>query len=541
MNADDAPDVLVVPPPRGAQSTLRRIVVYTLLLVLVVLAATGVSGLLGRLLETRPNVDDAGGLALSLAFTLIAGPLALLLWWFVWRRLDGPDRSSVAWGVYLSALSVVALVTAATGLLGTLADLVGGTWSPGGLATGVTWLAVWLLHRRMWADPRRGPRRLTAVPVVLGAAYALVLTAGGAIRALQTVVGEAILPAVAHVGALWWQSALQGLVWALGGGAIWWLLWVRDRAVALPGRFPAVMLVLTGVLGGAAAAIGGLGSALHVGLRAAFDGDAPRQELLEPLPIALAAGSVGAVVWLYHRRIAAERSSDVGGAARLVEAGLGLVAAASGIGVVVNALLATLSTPLAGSDARTLLLGGIAWLAVGAPLWWFAWRPRQASTETRAGRRRVYLVAVFGVSAVVALVALLIVGAGIFEVALDGAGGGLVERIRAPFGLLVATALVAGYHFAVWRHDRAVAPLSGRVRSIDRVVLVAGGDAAALAAAIESSVGASVIRWARADAAPDGDPVPVEAVLAALEGVAGRRVLVVVGPRDRVEVVPLAD
>lgn len=542
VSADDAPAVLVAPPPRGAQSTLRRIVVYTLLLVLVILVATGVSGLLGRLLETRPNVvDDVGGLALSLAFTLIAGPLALLLWWFAWRRLDGPDRSSVAWGVYVSAVSVVALVTATTGLLGALADLVGGTWSPGGLATGVTWLAVWLLHRRMWTDSRKGPRRLAAVPVVLGAAYALVLAAGGAIRALQAVVGEAMLPAVAHVGGLWWQSALQALVWALGGGAIWWWLWVRDRAVARPGGFPAVMLVLTGVLGAAAAAIGGLGSALHVGLRAAFDSDAPRQELLEPLPLAIAAAAVGSVVWLYHRRIAAERSSGVGGAARLVEAGLGLVAAATGIGVVVNALLATLSTPLAGSAARSLLLGGIAWLAVGAPLWWSAWRPRQPATATRAAGRRVYLVAVFGVSAVVALVALLIVGSGIFEVALDGAGGGLVERIRAPFGLLVATALVAGYHFAVWRHDRAVAPPSGRARSIDRVVLVTGGDPAALAAAIESSVGASVIRWARADAAPDGEPVPVEAVLAALEGVAGRRVLVVVGPGDRVQVVPLAD
>lgn len=540
MSTDDAPAPRVAPSPRGAQRTLRRVVVYTLLLVLVVLAAAGVSGLLGRLLESRPDVvDDAGGLALSLAFALIAGPLAVLLWWFVWRRLDGPDRSSVAWGVYLAAISFVALVTATTGLLGAVADLVGGTWSPAGLATGATWLGVWLLHRRMWADPRKGPMRLTAVPVVLGAAYGLVVGAGGAIRALQAVVGEAILPAVGHVGAPWWQGVLQALVWTLGGVAIWWWHWQRDRAVALRGGLADVALVLVGVLGGAAASISGIGTALHVGLRAAFDRGEPWREVLEPLPLAIAAASVGALVWLYHRRIAAERAPGTRSAARLVEAGLGLVAAATGVGVVVNALLATLSTPLAGADARTLLLGGIASLAVGAPLWWWAWRPRQAATDARAAGRRVYLVAVFGVSAVVALIALLIVGYGLFEVAL-GSAGGLVERIRAPFGLLVATALVAGYHFAVWRRDRVAGGSSGGDRAIDRVVLVTGGDSTVLARAIESATGATVSRWVRADAAAQGE-VPAEAVLAALAGIAARRVLVVVGPGERVEVVPLAD
>lgn len=540
MSADGAP--LVAAPRRGAQSTLRRIVVSTLLLVLVVLAATGVSGLLARLLETRPDVvDDPGGLALSLAFALIAGPLAVLLWWFLWRRLDEPDRSSVAWGVTLSAISVVALVTATAALLGALADLVGGTWSPAALATGITWLVVWLLHRRVWAHPRTSPLRLTAVPVALGAAYGLVVGATGAIRALQAVVGEAILPAVAHVGTPWWQSALQALVWALGGALIWWWHWLRDRAVALHGGFPDVVLMLTGVLGGAAAAVGGLGSALYVGLRAAFDGEAPARQLLETLPLAVAAASVGAVVWRYHRRIAAERSPVTGGAAHLVEAGLGLVAAASGVGVVVNALLATLATPLAGSDARPLLLGGLASLAVGAPLWWVAWRPRHPAPDVRAAGRRVYLVAVFGVSAVVALVALLVVGYRLFEVALDGAGGGLVERIRAPFGLLVATALVAGYHFTVWRRDRAAGPEVGRDRTIDRVVLVAGGGLAPLARAIEASIGAVVTPWARADLDAEVGQVQPTAVVAALQGVVARRVLVVVGPGDRVEVVPLAD
>ncbi len=197
----------------------------------------------------------------------------------------------------------------------------------------------------MWAHPRKSPLRLPAVPVVLGAAYGLVVAAGGAIRALQAVVGEAVLPAVAHVGAPWWQSALQSLVWALGGALDLVVALVARRGrCALRGGFPDVVLVLTGVLGGAAAAIGGLGSALLRGaarrLRRRCSGPGSCSSRCRSRS---RAASVGAVVWLYHRRIAAERSPGTGGAARLVEAGLGLVAAATGVGVVVNALLAAIS------------------------------------------------------------------------------------------------------------------------------------------------------------------------------------------------------
>ncbi|WP_405216089.1 DUF5671 domain-containing protein [Agrococcus sp. Ld7] len=529
----------VAAPPSGAQGTVRRLIVYSILFVLVVVAAAGGSGLLGRLLETRPDLGSgAGGLALSLAFALIAGPLAAVLWWFLWRRLDGPDRSSVAWGLYVSGISFVALVTSATSLLGAAADGIGGTWSPESLATGVTWLAVWLIHRAMWAHRGKGPLRLRPVPIVLGAAYGLVVGASGAIRALQSLFGEALLEPGAQLGAPWWQPALQALVWTIGGALVWWWHWRRDGARSLRGGFASVVLVVTGVLAAAAVALGGFGTALYVALRTLFDRDDPWPVVLEPLPLAVAAAAIGAVVWVYHAGVARERSAATRSAALLVEAGIGLIGAASGIGVIVNAALSAIATPLAGSSARALLLGGIAALVVGAPLWWVAWRPLHRAHAAAAGRR-IYLVAVFGVSAVVAIVALLVVGYRIFELVLDGSGGSaLIERIRAPFGLLLATALVAGYHFAIWRRDRAASPPVGRTRAIDRVILVSSGDTAALAAAVGAATGAAVTQWVRADGTGSAAP---EAVVQALVGVEGRRVLVVTGPGDRVDVVPLAD
>src|SRR5699024_1458947 len=155
-----------------------------------------------------------------------------------------------------------------------------------------------------------------------------------------------------------------------------------------------------------------------------------------------------------HARMLSARGPRVRGAARLAVSGVALIGAASGFGVVVNALLAELDTTLLADDTRTLLLGGLSALVVGTAAWWGTWRPGRAVTEEQSGdiARRVYLVVVFGASAVVALVTLLLIGFRLFEVLLASGGasrmqGGLIERVRAPLGLLSATVLVFIYHF----------------------------------------------------------------------------------------------
>ena len=71
-----------------AQSVVRRVIVFVILFALVAIAAAGLSGLIERLIGAGSViVSDDTGLALSLAFTLIAGPLAAVLWWWERRRL----------------------------------------------------------------------------------------------------------------------------------------------------------------------------------------------------------------------------------------------------------------------------------------------------------------------------------------------------------------------------------------------------------------------------------------------------------------------
>jgi hypothetical protein len=543
--------------------------VYILLFALVIVAAIGVSGLLGRLLATGTVLvaGDVAGLARSLAFALIGGPMAAALWWFVWRRLDdAAERLSVGWGLYLAGMYSVSLVVSASALLGTLASLIGGAtqgWQQS-VANGLVWSAVWGWHRWMWRHPRKRPVQLADLPVALGAVYGLVLGVGGTVTALANLLDTAIrgVTASASVGDPWWRFALQALAWAAGGGAIWWWHWFRNGGSRLQTGLAAVALVLFGILGAALLALGGTGTVLFILLRLVFDRTDPLSEVADSLGTALAAGAVGSLVWTYHRTVARQRPETTRQAAKLVTTGVALAAAATGIGVVVNSVLSIAATPLAGGGTRTLLLGGISSLAVGGPLWWFTWKPGIPPEPTELGRRgrRVFLIAVFGLSAVVAVITLLVIGYRVFEFLLDGVtGGSLVDRIRAALGLLVATGLAAGYHFAVWRHDRARAAALGpvRQRTIGQVILVAAGDPQLLARVAAEVTGAAVSVWTRADAEsaggaarPAGQPAEIagegapgefaDRLALALEGITADRVLVVWGPGTRLEVIPLA-
>jgi len=541
-----------VPTAGGAQRTVRRLIVYILLFALVAIGATGLSGLLSRLLETGTALasEDVAGLARSLAFTLIGGPLAALLWWAVWRRLADPaERSSLAWGLYLAGMYTVALVLSASALLGTALQLIDGTWQPSDFSTGLVWAGVWAWHRWMWRHAARRPVRLATLPIVLGAVYGLVIGVGGAVNALGSLLDTAIRASdQASVGEPWWESPLQALLWAVVGAAIWWWHWIHDDARRLKTGFANVALVVIGILGAGVLTLGGIGTTLFVLLRLAFDRTDPMGDLLNPLGEAIAAAAIGALVWYYHALTSLGRPHDTRQAGTLVTSGVGLMAAATGIGIIVNSLLATLSSPLAGSDTRTLLLGGISALVVGGTVWSLVWKPATpvAPDEMASTGRRVYLITVFGLSAIVALVALLVVGYGIFVFALDAAtAGSLVERIRAPLGLLVATALVSAYHFSVWRRDRAVVGAmtpAARERRISRVFLVTGSDPEPQSQAIEAATGASVTVWPRADTGEAPGPAPDAVQLAAaLDGVTGKRVLVITGPGDRIDVIPLAD
>jgi hypothetical protein len=592
-----------------AVPTVRRLVVFVLLFVLVLIGASGVAGLFERLLVSGTALagNDVGSLARSLAFGLVGGSIAAVLWWLVWRRQgEEAERSSVAWGLYVSAVYIVALITSVTAVLGAVSQLIGLLARPASgaagavaeglewrssLATGVVWAAVWAWHRWMWQHGGKGPRRLDTVPALAGSVFGLLIGGGGAVTALGSLLDAALrgLAGAHDMGSPWWVSALQSLIWAGGGFLVWWWHWVFGEARRLSSPLANVAAAVFGMLGGCITAMAGAITAVFVLLRLILDRSEDIIRLVDPLGSALAAAAVGCLVWRYHSVLTATRSEQMRETGLLLASGVAVVAGASGVGVVVNAALGFAETTLAGTGTRTLLLGGISALAVGGAVWWRAWQPANRRTSAgadsaegaegadglpsrAAAGRRIYLVAIFAISAVVALIALLVVGYQAFEYLLDPVrSGNLVGRIRVPLGLLTATALVATYHYSVWRRERAVLQAdarslqetgslqeAGRVqdagpvltarRTIGQVVLVTGSDHVPLSHAIREATGADVTVWLRSGlpAGPDpgqSDPRQPDAgmLMAALEGVSAERVLVVVGPGDRIDVIPVQD
>ncbi|WP_241980828.1 DUF5671 domain-containing protein [Cryobacterium sp. Hh11] len=549
-------------PGSTSTPTARRVVVYILLFALVVIAAIGLSGLLGRALDTGTNLAgiDVTGLARSLAFTLIAGPFAALLWWVLWRRMASAERASISWGLYLAGLQTVALVTAASALLGTLAALVRGDWQPRTLAVALIWTLVWAWHRWMSRHPSKSPLQLTSVAPILSAIFGLLIGAVGAVTALASLVNAAVdaLQSSIVIGDPWWRLALQAGVWFLGGTLIWWWQWMRERARLVRGVLADLTLVVLGIAAAAAASLVGTGTVLFVLLRLAFAREHPLDDILDPLGTAVATALVGALIWAYHHGLLRQRALPTRLAATLVVSGFGLVAAATGLGIIVNALLSGLAPVVVGSDTRSLLLGGLSAAIVGGPVWWAAWKPLRPvdPVSAQVTGRRVYLILIFGISAIVAIITLLVIGYRIFEFVLDDLSRqSLLDRVRAPLGLLVATGLAAGYHFSVWRRDRAALAEAGLPgRAIHRVILVTAGDPTATRDLIAELTGAAVTVWQRAtapdgpaptndapiDAAPRDDVLPsAERLGLALAGVTGARVLVVVGVGGSVDVIPL--
>jgi hypothetical protein len=532
-------------PGDTAPSAARQVVVFALLFALVVIAAAGVSGLLGRVLDAGTELagTDVTGLARSLAFTLIAGPLAALLWWYLWKGIDDEsERSAMAWPLYLAGMSITALITATVGLLVTITELVDGDWRPRSLAIGVVWAGVWGWHRWMSDHPTKSPTRLTDLIIVAGSVYGLALVAGGAITTLTSLLDAAVdaVTGAEGVGVPWWQFTVKAAIWTVAGAVIWWWYWTHDEGRSLQTGLADAALVVTGVVATATAALVGAGLVVFSVLSLAFGLADSTAENIEALPFGISALSIGGLAWVYHRRIALGRSDATRDATRLTMSGLGLVAAASGVGVIVNAILDSLTTDLAGTDPRLgLLLGGLSALVVGGPAWWLAWQPTKVATAPHTTGRRLYLVAVFGVAAVVALVTMLVIGYRVFEFMLDDlAVGSLVDRVRAPLGLLVATGLVAGYHYPVWKRERdAVAATPPHRRAVDHVILVTGSNPEPLRRVIDETTGAAITVWIRSDV--DGDGPSPEHLSQALDGVAGKRIMVVTGPGARVEVIAL--
>lgn len=547
--------------------SVRRFFQYLLLAGLLFASAAGVTGLLGRVLDPGTLAEGDAQLALQLTFTGIALPIWLVLAWWTWRRLreDPAEAAAPAWALYLTLVGVIALLLAMTGWHRSLVPLVTPQeWDSGGLAQAVVWTVVWAGHQ--WWGRRTAPALHLLPSRLLGALIGLVTAAGGlvaliapALRELLGLTGETLVGRTT-------PAILAGGVVLLIGAAVWAWHWLLDLAGAERSTGWLALVLLAGVGGGLLAAIvaaSTFGYAVLVWLVGDPAATSARVHFADA-PVQLAVVLTGALVWWYHQEVlGARRAAGRTEVRRVYEylmSAIGLLAAASGlVMVLVTIVEAVAAGPdlVVGGRAINALLGALVLLVVGAPVWWWHWRQAQAarqaapSDEVASPMRRVYLLILFGVMGVAAVVALLTLVYLVLEDALArGVDIETLRRIRFALGILLTTGLLSAYHWTVFRTDREVAPAAGTTAggatsgavtggsgpARPRTVLLVGAADPEVGAALHRATGAQVQVMTRTDV--QAPPWSADELATALDGIPAADVVVLAEP-DGLRVIPV--
>lgn len=518
-------------PPEDRGQSVRRLFQYVVLLGLLIVAAIGVANLLTPLFESGETVarGDAA-LARDLTFTFIGLPLFLALGWWTLRRLRGDPREphSLGWAAYLTLATIISLVTAMTGVFGALTSLIGGgRLGASAVATAVVWTAVWALHQSVATrtTPTEQLRLIDLLGSLIGlgtAAVGLIQLVAAALRELFDLGGENIV----GTGT---DRLLEAGVLLLIGAIVWLNYWLFNLA---PSRRDTAWLgyvLLAGVGAGlvtALAAVSYAGFDLLVWLIGDTRGASAEQHFAE-LPGLIGTTVVGALVWWYHQAVlGAGRRHERTEVRRVYEylmAGIGLVAAASGLTMVIVAIIEALAGDrdiLVGFSTVNSLLAALTLLAVGVPVWWWHWRLAQRAAvadpdaEVTSPTRRIYLVLLFGAIGVVAVIALL---TGVYllleDVLAKGFSAETLRSTRFALGILISASVVSVYHWTVFRADRAHGQPDTPAQVPGHVLLVGPADPTIAREVAERTASTVELRQRLGDEVP---PWSVDAVVAAV-------------------------
>jgi hypothetical protein len=527
---------------------LRRFFVYALLFAAQVISAIGIAGLVRAVLPGEAVLAGrATFLARSLAFTVIGVPAYLLLCRHVRHLLRSPqEQRSLAWGTYLGLALSVSLAVSATAMADALRWLFGGDAAPEEAANALVWGGAWVWHWYLFSGKATAPQRMVTPSLLFGSLFGMVSTAVS-VGVLVTGLADRAydwLTATALGGGGRPDTLRTAGGFAVVGGLVWTWYWIRHARKLPRGALWHSYALVAGVTGGLVACLVSVGSIIYRGLEWWLGHPVANSaaDHFRSIPDLIVVGLVGLVLFAYHRQLFADtpdfHASEPGRAERYLRSGVGLLATASGLGLVVRALLQSTTTPLIGAgSAVNTLMAGVALLVVATPVWLSVWLALQRASSTSVDEvasrsRRVYLILVLGASGVAALVTLIIIAFHLFQWLLEETRGtNLAEALSLPVGLLVATGAVAAYHWLVWREDRVRLPV--RAPSIREVtILAANGELIADVVRRETGARVRVLQPIH-EASSSSEP---QDVLGAVTDLASPRILVVTDGEGKVRI-----
>ena len=532
-------------------SSIRRFFTYAVLFALLIVAGSGVAGLLGRVIDVgQPTEVFDDMLAQQTAFAVVGVPLYVVVaaWTRGRIRRDITEARSRGFALYLTAASVVSIVLTVEAVQATVGWALGVPHGSAQFAELFVWGGVWLVHR--WIERRVVGRDVLTWAGFLGSAIGLGVAAAGAVMLVGDLLGRVLgIPTTQAADA---PSMLQlGVMTLVAGLPVWAVCWAVPARRFQRDTLWHVQVLLVGVAGGLLMAVVGASVSLDrlvVWLVTATDERSATQ--LEALPWAIGALVVGGVVWAYHRavlRVTDETGrTEVRRAYDYLLAGVGLVAAAVGLVVMIVAgiegLAGTEVALVGGGDPVDTVIAAATLLAVGGPVWGVFWRRVERAVradpvgERRSGSRRVYVLLVFGVAGVSAVAALLTgVVTALQDVFAGTLGPQTLQAVRYPLGIIVTSGLVAAYHWTVLRADRGVL---GEQQLGPRYVLLVGPSDPDVVRAVHGRTGGSVHLLARTDT--EAAPWSVDDLTEVLAGLPGPAVVVLADENGELHTIPVA-
>lgn len=442
---------------------IRRGFQYGVLYILVLIVANGATDLLGRLFGVKTQDGDDFLLAQSLTAIVIALPIAGLLSWWIYRthRRDPAERASLLYQAYLTAAALTGAALTAAKLHQVLTTAIGAQeLNADALAGVIVWTVVWVVH--WWIMQRTLTQSDTTAHVLLGSSIGLVLAAGGLIELLATAL-ELFTTSNILVGTYVGLGSATGML--IGGVVVWAVYWLA-AGIKLPRTTSwHTYTFLLGVAGGLTAALAGAHAVVWRGLVQLF-GEPMLLAAWFDWPEALATMVIGTTVWWYHGAIIdPTQLTPVRRIYQYLVAGIGALAAASGIGLLVVALLDSIAPASLFHHPLNSLLGALPLIVIGAAVWWAHWHDIQDAAHERpdeeltAAVRRIYLVILLGGSAAAAVIVLI---SGVVDVVHDLVQGQLglatLFEVRTEAGVLAASAALIAYHAAILRQDQRYGP-----------------------------------------------------------------------------------
>ena len=521
-----------------------------MLLVALIISATGLAGLLFRILNSGEGVaSDSVALARDASFAIVGVPVlfGLSMWTRNTMRKDAREMQSLAWGSFLTVADTVSLaigLIAASDFAAWATNLPDTTWP---LATarvsvwGLTWVSIRLVKRAYSTSQQRQAGNL------IGSAIGLGMTITGAVAVISSMVQIAfglqndIFISQSN------DATVRGTITLVLGASVWAGFWYFRARVSEHNNIWNTYVLLLGVGGAFITVLTSASMVIYQTL--VWNFGSPNVDIAKihfnDTPVAGAYVLMGVATWWYHRRVLHDagrrQRTEVRRVYEYMISALSLGSLAVGIGILVVAAIesATNSYLITSSTSNTLLTA-VTLLGVGTPVWWMYWSRIQRfahtepETEAPTPTRRAYLFILFGIGGVASLVALI---TGVYFLLRDifqSEFGTLTLRtMRFPIGVLVTTGILAAYHYLVYRHERQYAQVAWHHT---RNIMLVGPKDEGLAAEIQKRTGDHVQIWVQTNA--DGQHWSQPEVLALVDDLPDQDALILLNSHG-LEIIPV--